>query len=370
MADSYEALFPHPHGEQGTLADPLDTEQEFQPATSYHVRDDLQELIERDLLGPWDGEDERFAPKAMGPRDRYLVGMLGPKHAPKSVQDAADEIPEPEDTVRGDGEAELPERPSPQNLGRIWASSMGLSCAVGTDVDALHVTVSWWRYQREQTPDEDGKIRGVWYRQPVPHEREVRLDGDPDYRLALEGDDPDLPGVHLSVAVRLRDGQRVVRLVLVNAQVEPEKNKDTVWLFQPSIAVTALDGQKPVFAPVDDPADHAGAGEDLEETHLRLLYQHQRRYAVGHNVAVHAEARQGERRAWRLTTTWLPTYEVPATAAAGSGAQLSMDALASVARRRPTVFEPAHQLTAQRDPLVLEGRPDLISDQGPAVRRL
>jgi hypothetical protein len=205
---------------------------------------------------------------------------------------------------------------------------MGLSCTVGNDVDALHVTVSWGHYQREQTEAEDGKTRSVWYREPVSHELEVRLDGDPDLRLALEGDAPDLPGVDLAVAVRVRDGQRVVRLVLVNNQHEPEKNKDTAWLFQPSIAVTALDGQRSVFAPVDDPADHAGAGEDLEETHLRLLYQHRRRYAMGHNVAVHAEARQGERRAWRLATTWLPAYEVPVTAAAGSGAQLSMDALA------------------------------------------
>ena len=53
--------------------------QEFAPATSYELRDQLGDLISRDLLGPWDGEREQFRPRAQGPRERYLVGMLGPK---------------------------------------------------------------------------------------------------------------------------------------------------------------------------------------------------------------------------------------------------------------------------------------------------
>ena len=91
-------LFPDPHGEQGVLGDgvnSLDVAQEFAPATSYEVRGELQRLIERDLLGPWDGPEERFAPGARGPRDRYLVGMLGPKPALKSARDSADRVPTP-----------------------------------------------------------------------------------------------------------------------------------------------------------------------------------------------------------------------------------------------------------------------------------
>lgn len=64
---------------------PLDAAQEFSGAGSHQVRDELGELIERDLLGPWDGETEQFAPNAGGPRERYLVGMLGPKHDPTST---------------------------------------------------------------------------------------------------------------------------------------------------------------------------------------------------------------------------------------------------------------------------------------------
>lgn len=332
-----DALFPHPGGEQGTLSDgenPLDVAQDFAPVSSFEVRDELQEIVRRDLLGPWGPDDEKFAPKAMGPRERYLVGMLGPKRSPRSALERADEAPDTEDGVQGGGEAELPEVTSSQSLGRIWASSMGLSCAVKADVDVIVATIGWGRYVKQEVPDDDGRTRSVWAREPVTHEVEVRLDGEPIRRIPLDGEDPDAPGVHLAVDVRSHDGQRVVRLVLANAQDEPDRNTDTAWLFQSTITVTALDGAAAVFAPVDDPADGgridgSGADDDPEETHLRLLYRHHRRYASGHNVAVHADVRAEDRRcAWRLQTTWLPVHDVPATAAAGSGAQLSMDALA------------------------------------------
>ena len=332
MPDPVTGLFPHPHGEQGVLGDgvnSLDVAQEFTPATSYQVRDELEDLVRRDLLGPWGGDDEEFAPRAMGPRERYLVGMLGPKAVLRPQREQADEVADTESGVDGDGDVELPEIVTPQGVGRLWASSMGLSCAVRDDVGALHVTVTWGRYAKRETQDADGRTRSVWYREPVLREREVRLDGDPHQRIPLDGDDPAAPGVLLAVDVRPREGHRVVRLVLVNTQREPERNADTAWVFQSRVAVTALDGNAAVFTPIDDPADGGEVGDDAEETHLRLLYRHHRRYAAGHNVAVHPHVRQGDRRcAWKLETTWLPVYDVPSTAAAGSEAQLSMDALA------------------------------------------
>ncbi len=65
-----------------------------------------------------------------------------------------------------------------------------------------------------------------------------------------------------------------------------------------------------------------------------MLYRGERRYATGRNVAVHPHVRPGERCAHRLETTWLPTYDVPATVApAGpgtplAGVELAMDTLA------------------------------------------
>lgn len=93
----------------------LDAPQTFAEGGSFEVRNELEELVRRDLLGPWDGPEEKFKPKAMGPRERYLVGMLGPKHSPTSAIESADEMPDTETGVAGDAaEGTLPEVVSPQ----------------------------------------------------------------------------------------------------------------------------------------------------------------------------------------------------------------------------------------------------------------
>lgn len=347
MNDPSDALFPNPRGEQGVLdtsakaaeqevaTSPLDVPQEFADASSYQVRDEFQELIERDLLGPWDGPREEFAPKAMGPRERYLVGMLGPKHVPKSTRDDADATPDTESSVQGGGESELPEVLTPQNLGRIWASSMGLSFCVGTDTDVVSVTAGWGHYTRHEAEDEDGKKRTAWYREPVSINLEIRLTGDTDFRIPLTGDDATQPCVYVTAAIRTRGNRRTVELTLVNGQREESNKADAAWLFQAGLTVTALDGASPVFHPIDDPLqDIDAAVDDAEDLHLRLLYRHQLKYANGHNVAVHAHGDEQKRRAHKLETIWLPSYNVPATIAPVgpgtplAGAMVSMDELA------------------------------------------
>ncbi|WP_326643545.1 DISARM system helicase DrmA [Streptosporangium sp. NBC_01755] len=354
----------------------LDTSQAFEQGTSFQVRDAFEELVRRDLLGPWDGDGEELPRGTSGPRERYLVGMLGPKPSHRSAREDAGEMPETEIGVEGDGaEGELPEVLTPQNLGRIWASSMGLSFAVPGEVDALAVVASWGRYTKTETMIEDAKGRertaSTWTRKQVDHRKTVRLDGEPSQRIPLTMERAEDPGVLLAVAVRpQRDGRRVVELTLINQQIEPERTPDVAWLFQAGLTVTApgtdvlvpADGDAAsgnitaataaaataataadphatqaadVFLPIDDPVDDLEAvGDDLEERHLRLLYRHERRYASGRNVAVHAEVAQGERCARELRTTWLPAYDVPATVApVGKGTalaevELSMDVLA------------------------------------------
>jgi hypothetical protein len=329
--------------QQQSTTSPWDVPQHFAEASSYQVRDELEQLIARDLLGPWDGEFEEFEPRAPGPLERYLVGRIGPKHVPRSTLDAADELPDTELATGGDAhEGALPDLLTTQNAGRLWASSMGLSFTVPGGVDALDVTASWGRYGKTETLDDEGKPRRTWAREPVSYDKEVRLDGEPSYRIPLTVPTPDEPGVHLAVEVRARaDGAdptaQVVELTLVNTQAEPQSNKDTGWLFQPQLTVTALDGEAAVFLPIDDPLKDLGAlPADREERHLRLLYRNELRHAVGRNVAVHAHVRSGERQAHRLETTWLPVHNVPATIAPPAdqsaylaGLELSMDALAT-----------------------------------------
>ncbi|MFI0370828.1 DISARM system helicase DrmA [Actinomadura sp. 1N219] len=347
MGEGDGGLFPQPgdvqlslvKGEDAAAKRPLDVPQTFAEGGSFEARNELEELVRRDLLGPWDGPEEEFRPKARGPRERYLVGMLGPRHSPASAIESAGELPDTEAGVGGDAtEGGLPEVVSPQTLGKIWASSMGLSFCVPGEVDAVVVKATWGRYDLREHEDEEGKKLRVWAREPVAQEEEVRLDAEESYKVSLSKEHDEASGVLLHVNVRPRNGRHVVEIALVNQQPEPNGNKDTAWLFQPELTVTALDGAKAVFLPVDDPVDDlAAAGDDAEELHLRLLYRNERRYAAGRNVAVHAEVAPGLRVAHRLTTTWLPVHDVPATIApTGPGTplehvKLSMDALATAA---------------------------------------
>ncbi len=350
-----------PAQEQAELLSPLDEGQEFAEASSYQIRDELAGLIERDLLGPWDGEREAFPPRSAGPCERYLVGRLGPRHDPRSSQASAGDAVDTEISAGGDAaDGELPDLLTMQNAGRMWASSMGLSFVVASGVDELSVSAFWGRYGKSEVLDEAGNPRRIWSREPVAFTKLVRLDSA-SQRIPLTGTDPRVPGVYLAVEVRPRTGgadsnARVVELVLVNAQQEPAANKDTAWLFQPGLAVSAarpvateasepgpdvsVDTSAPaVFCPIDDPLeDLAALDADPEERHLRLLYCNELRHAVGRNVAVRAQVREGERQAYGLATTWLPTYDVPITIAppAGpgshlAGVELSMDELAKAA---------------------------------------
>src|ERR1035437_6555576 len=334
---------------QGEQPSPLDQAQEFAAASSYQVRDELVKLIERALLGPWDGELEVLPPRSAGPGERYLVGRLGPRHDPQSGTDAAGGAVDTEIAAGGDGaDGELPDLLTMQNAGRMWASSMGLSCVVASGVDTLTVTASWGRYGKAEVLDEAGNPRRSWSREAARYVKHVRFGDGPSQRIPLTMPDARLSGVYLAVDIRPRAngsdaGAHVVELGLVNAQDEPAVNKDAAWLFQPELAVTAaVEQELAVFCPIDDPLeDFAALDRDTEDRQLRLLYRDELRHAVGRNIAVHAHVRAGERHAYRLETTWLPTYEVPATIAppAEPGsylaeAELSMDELATVAPGR------------------------------------
>ncbi|WP_017574762.1 DISARM system helicase DrmA [Nocardiopsis kunsanensis] len=319
----------------------LDEPQHFEDASSFQVRGEFQGLIERDLLGPWEGETEELPPHSAGPRERYLVGMLGPRHQPPAFsREAADEVMDTENgaagDARGENAGELPEVVTSQNLGHLWASTMGMAFSVPEDVDVVHVTASWGQYDKVSSLTEDGKQTSVWSRSPKEIAREIRLDGDTDFKEGLTDEDPTAPSVYLNVTVRPRDGRRTVEVNLVNNREPVTPNGDTRWLFQAQLSVTAMDGRSPVFLPVDDPMeDTAPVTDDYEDLHLRLLYRDQLKYADGRNIAVDAEAAPGARRAHRLTTTWLPHHDVPATTAdvaegsALAGTELSMDALAA-----------------------------------------
>jgi hypothetical protein len=314
----------------------------FEDATSFGVREDLLGYLTRDLLGPWGGPNEDITGKD-SPRSRYLVGQLGPKEllppgAKRDTDDAANDPDNHDDGENLNAGTEDPELPAKTaDVGRLEASSMGLSFRVPAETEKIHVRATWGHYLKTSFTDEDGKPVSGWRRVPAgdEHGREVDLREDRQ-RIVLTGDDDH--GVFLTVETRRRDDSLVVELGLVNGQREPQHNADEAWLFQPQLTVRALDGESAVFLPMDDPMREdarESAYLDAEDMRLRLLYRNRLQYTRGRNVAVHADEVPDERRARELRTEWMPVTDVPGTSAPTpeesallAGLELSMTALA------------------------------------------
>lgn len=166
---------------------------------------------------------------------------------------------------------------------------------------------------------EQGKPRLVWGRVPSGGSIDVDLTRDaPDDE---EPPDPDHEQVVLRTSVRHRGARRVVEVALVNAQPAPSSTPDTARLYQVSLRVTALDGNRAVFFGHNDPElAEPSSDTDDERRHLALLHRRHREYAHGRQCAVDADVRDGEDRAWRLTTTSFPSAEVPLVEPADSSA--------------------------------------------------
>ncbi|GAB3119849.1 DISARM system helicase DrmA [Streptomyces calidiresistens] len=337
-----------PQPARDVVPHPLDeVPQTFRAGDSREVREELVTYIRRDLLGPWDGETETLPKASSGPRDRYLVGMLGPRPRAVTREGIALAAAQSADGESGEDQegddTEPRDRLTPQAAGHIRAASMGMSFTVPASVGTLSATVRWGRYTQTEEVGERGATSRVWAREPVEHVVDIDVAETADRSVPLDGGD-----AALHIQVRRHTGRvggedlRVVELALVNEQEDSAEARDAHWLFQTEIDVTAFpDDRAAVFLPIDDPLDPANRKNDPadpEERRLRLLYRDSLGHAKGRNIAVHARVREGERNAHRLTTTWLPECDVRDTRAPNPeeqellrGLELGMDELAALA---------------------------------------
>ena len=346
-----------------------------------YVRELLQMAVMDDLLGPANGPHEQIVD--MSVRDRYLVGKLAPMEAegggieglegPLAAE--ADES-EPGDldvhkgrhdpgaefdgaTGRVDAEADALDEIDAASNQSLVPSSFGMTFCVDGDVDAIEIEARWGRYERDRDTEiyktrtnpktgeeEQGpKARG-WQRVPCGGKVELPLKDGPIRHWAPDSRQPEVR-VQGTVRGKNTNGDRLITLFVVNAQTEPEENRDSAWIFQPELIVRARDGttDRAVFrrrlvvsANSDDP----------ERDALEMIYREQVEFAAGHGVAVHAETKPGEtERAVEVRTAVMPQHEVPVTETPGLRPEdraamrdmvekgfLDMEALAAMDRSR------------------------------------
>ena len=302
--------------------------EQLEAPSAIELRAMLQDMIRKDLLGPAGGPDEIVDERNV--RGRYIVGMLAPKG--QSV------LPDENDQLAVDGTDEEDGKsasPIPQ-ASSMLPSAIGLTFTVAEDTPTLQIIARWGKYRRvemdikalgsfedgldeddtvaeeplpeaeEPEPERVSETRRVWKRIPVEAVSDPfhLHDGFPK----PWSPDPDNPDVYVRAQVRKRDRAWTITLFLVNAQSEPQYNKDEAWVFQPELIVHAPDGA-PVFIKRNLPDELRN--DHPEDRAIEMLYRREQEFAVGHGVAVSAKLADGRwDRAVEVHTEIVPSHEV------------------------------------------------------------
>ena len=302
-----EGLDEHPSQSEARRSEGLSASGQGMPSPSA-LRAELEAAVLRDLLGPANGPDEEVAEGSV--RERYLVGLLAPRG--ETLE------PEQDDdlTLAGTAPGEDGQSESTAAQGRsMFPSSLGLTFCVLPQVTALRLTCRWGRYERVRSAtltNPDGEAPMVWKRTQVDASTHLPLREGP---LTPWIAAPEQPKVSVQGLIRSLQGNWIVTLFLVNGQQEPERLRDSAWLFQPELAVEGRDGGWAGAAIFRRRAHlYAEARRRGEDAALAMAYREMVEFAVGHGVAVHARiAPEDPQRATRIATCVVPAYEVPRT---------------------------------------------------------
>ena len=278
--------------------------------TPVELRAELERLVLTDLLGPSDPHE--LLPAVRTPvREWYLVGMLAP-------------LGTIVDPSRGDGDDLLDGdeggAPGPDDRPAkvvLFPSSAGFTAAVDESCQALNVSTSWGRYEKVKNPDPTatGAYERLWQRHPAGGSVVVPL---------VEGDigslvpDPAQPAVRVRGRCRRTPNCWLVTLFLVNEQLPAATNIDERWLFQIELMAAPVDGST-MFVGRQVALPDQTSDDDAELRHLDLLYRDKVEFAVGHGVAVHADAAAEDPfRATAVRTAVIPRSEVAKVEAPGA----------------------------------------------------
>lgn len=305
-----------------------------------YIRELLQLAVVDDLLGPAGGPHERIVD--MSVRDRYLVGKLAPREdAQGGIEGlegplAEDELEEPTEPIvpgqhepgaefgtatgRVEPESDASDEIDAASNQSLVPSSFGMTFCVDGDAERIEVEARWGSYERVPNEEHDltrpnGQKAKVWQRIPCGGKLVLPLT---EGVIPHQAPDASRTAVRIQGSVRAKNanGDRLVTLFLINAQEEPDTNRDTAWLFQPELIVRAEAeaSNRAIFRrrPVLD-AD----GIDTERESLEMIYRNRVEFAVGHGVAVHAETAHDVTLATEVCTTVLPQYEVQVTETPG-----------------------------------------------------
>lgn len=294
---------------------------------SWTARENLVDILERELLGPANGPDEVLDSQ---PDLAYLVGRIAPVrltdgHEDPQEEDSAESATDVGDAIdakesRGvpvtavdessadeDGLEDLP-----QQRGLMIPASMGLRCQIPDDLDSFTVVASWGTYEPIAEKEGDKSRTRRYKRIPIKITKTITVaDIAPGRTMSVPLKDKVLLRID-----RYDDpdrGRRLIEVALCNNREAPRAIPVNMWLYQTKISINA--GGAAVFLPATDLLEDTRQERNDELRRLKLQYRDRLEFAIGRTCSVDWRVAEGARRATEVWTTWLPVCETPQTAA-------------------------------------------------------
>lgn len=314
--------------------------------TSFSVRENLADILERELLGPIYGENELLA---VSPKQLYLVGLVAPvkligTKSSKLDQDDADDLAgirlDEDGATEGRGvpavaadesevdaeDDDVEDRAPKQGL--MIPASMGLRFQVSEDLPSFDVTATWGSYETVETDEMmAGRPVRKYQRTPVEETRTIAI-------ASLKPGRTETVVLRDAICLRIDryddpEYRRVlVEIALCNDRETPLPIPSSMWMFQTKLLIDS--GGEEVFLPVRDVLEQDWPEHDDEVRRLDLQYKDRLEFAIGRTCSADWVVRKGSRRATSVSTSWLPYAETPQTRAGEvKGTTLSMKELAS-----------------------------------------
>jgi hypothetical protein len=253
------------------------------------LRQELEDLIRRDLLGPAGGEQETITEQSV--RNRYLLGMLAPLKVIEGDEEPFEELADSSEDNAEEGTAE-PSTPAKRG---VAPSTFGLSFCLDLKETAFDAEARWGQYLRE--PDADGKP--IWKRYPRAGSMTIPLK---EGHLHAWSPDAESPQVVVRGRVRRRAGHWSVTLFLSNEQ-EEGRPRDMYWMFQAELAVRGRFARRPGRGHVST----LDAVSRLEDQTNEMLYRRDVEFARGHGTSVEWDLAEGRSdQAVRMHTAAMP----------------------------------------------------------------
>lgn len=303
------------------------------PPSPLQLRHELETMVLKELLGPGSAEEEITE----SPGTRYFVGVLAPRKRAKADVSPAqpavvrapvadDDEAEADNEILDGDELALGGRDTSQDgttdqsaaqeqAKALIPSSFGMTFSVNLEAKEIDVYAAWGQYLREKSEylvsEKTGNPRLVWKRNPRGGKHRLTLKEGPIPPIVV---DVNCPEVVVQGLARKRRDHWCITLFLVNDQQEPEKRKDTGWVFQPELMVEGIGGA-PVLHKRHTILELTGTDPAVkaENDLLAMLYRRHVEFAVGHGIGVHVDVSPDPNYAVRVRTRVVPTYEVPKT---------------------------------------------------------